>query len=87
MPQPIVSRSTSIDFSMTPEEKIERMASVLGDVRKDVDMNIKEETIKMLDDNKYHAKDLNFRTLLKAISIKTSDEENKDELAEYMVLS
>lgn len=90
IPQPMISRATSIDVSMTADEKINRMQHILADVRPDLDMELKQECLDILAKYKHSAKDLNVRTLLKVINIKTSKvvaEAEQTELAEYMVLS
>jgi hypothetical protein len=90
IPQPMISRATSIDVSMTADEKINRMKHILADVRPDLDMDLKTECLDILEKYKHSAKDLNVRTLLKVINIKTSKvvaEAEQTELAEYMVLS
>lgn len=87
LPQPLISRATSIDVSMSIDEKITRMRNILPKLRKDLSMDLKNECLGILEKYKNDAKDLNFRTLNKVISIMTSDEADKKELAEYMVLS
>jgi len=90
IPQPMISRATSIDVSMTAQEKINRMEFILPNVRPDLDMELKNSCLDILRKNMNSAKDLNVRTLLKLINIRTSKvlgESDVDELSEYMVLS
>lgn len=90
-PQALISRSTCIDVSMTPDEKIERMRSCLASVRGDVSMEIKEEALSLLEKYKNDCTDLNFRTLLKIINIRVNTKEDEDgdwtQLAEYFIFS
>lgn len=90
--QAIISRSTCIDVSMTIDEKIERMTTVLSFLKQDVSMNIKEEALEVVKKWKNECSDLNFRTLIKVINIRTAAERNGEmedweEMAEYMLLS
>lgn len=90
IPQPMISRATSIDVSMTADEKIDRMKFILPKVHPELSMDLKQECLDILAKYKNSAKDLNVRTLLKVINIKTSkvvDSEEQTELAEFMVLS
>lgn len=77
---------------MTTPEKLERIKTTLPYLRPDVDMETKLEAFEVLLKWADHAKDLNFRTMLKVISIFEAAEEGDTrqdtiELAEYMILS
>jgi len=90
--QAIISRSTCVDVSMTIDEKIERMRTVLPMVKQRVSMEIKEEALSIVEKWKHETSDLNFRTLIKVINIRTAAERNGEmedweEMAEYMLLS
>jgi hypothetical protein len=76
--QAILSRSMSIDLSMTPQVKIERMRNILDKIRPDVPLDIKEECLDLLDDNKQYCQDLNFRTLMKIIGMRTDPDNSAD---------
>lgn len=77
LPQALVSRSATVDVTMDVEEKIERMETVLPYLSQQTPLSIKEECLELLKEYRYHAKDLNFRTLLKVIAIREASE--KDE--------
>lgn len=77
LPQALVSRSATVDVTMTPEEKIERMETVLPYLSQQTPMEVKEECLELLKEYKDYAKDLNFRTLLKVIAIREAS--SKDE--------
>lgn len=88
MSQALISRSTCIDVSMTTDEKITRMRSVLANVCPEVPMIMKEEAMEVMEQWKNETRDLNFRTLIKVINIRTAAvSEEWREMAEYMLLS
>jgi hypothetical protein len=95
IPEPIVSRSISIDLTMNMEEKIERMATLLPTLEKSVSMPAKEEVLELLKVHRSEIKNLNLRTLLKAVRIRKAYESQVDaagepiwrELALFAVLS
>lgn len=76
--QAILSRSMSIDLSMTAEVKIERMRNILPKIMPDVEIGIKEECLELLNNNKQYCQDLNFRTLMKIISMRTDPDNSED---------
>lgn len=76
--QAILSRSMSIDLSMTPDVKIERMQNILSKIRPDVPMDVKQECLDLLDNNKQYCQDLNFRTLMKIIGMRTDPDNQND---------
>jgi hypothetical protein len=95
IPEPIVSRSISIDLTMNMEEKIERMAALLPTLEKSVSLEAKEEVLALLKEHRSEIKNLNLRTLLKAVRIRKAYEAQTDangepiwrELALFAVLS
>lgn len=87
IPQTLQSRATLIDVSMNMKDKMERMKRILPLLRKDVSLEKKQESLRLLDKWKENCKDLNFRTLLKIISIRTSGVKDWRNLAEYMILN
>jgi hypothetical protein len=68
--QAVKSRALRVDLSMTADEKIKRMQSILGDVLPEYNMEIKTDALKFLDDNKEKASELNMRTLLQVCKIR-----------------
>ena len=63
------SRTLSVDLSMTLDDKIERMRSILPAILPKYDDSLKEIVLDILDENKETAKELNMRTFEKAIKI------------------
>lgn len=76
--QAILSRSMSIDLSMSADVKIERMRNILDKIRPDVPLDVKEECLDLLDNNKQFCQDLNFRTLMKIIAMRTDADNQED---------
>jgi hypothetical protein len=95
IPEPIVSRSISIDLTMNSEEKITRMEALLPILEKSVSLIAKTEMLDLLKEHRSEIKNLNLRTLLKAIRIRKAYENDVDangvpiwkELALFAVLS
>jgi len=70
IPEPIVSRSISIDLTMNAEEKLGRMEALLPTLETNVALVEKEEVLALLKEHRAEIKNLNLRTLLKAIRIR-----------------
>lgn len=81
--QAVRTRCMVVDVSMTPEEKIERMRTVLKHVSPEIPLEVKEESLDLIDKHKDNIEDLNFRTLIKVSKIKNSFPENWEGLATY----
>lgn len=75
--QAILSRSMSIDLSMSTETKIQRMRAILPKIKTMVSMEVKEECLNLIEEHKDFCGDLNMRTLIKVIGIRT-DKENEE---------
>lgn len=76
--QAILSRCMSVDLSMSPEDKIERMQAILPNLKTSVPVKVKQECLDLIKEHMDECHDLNMRTLLKVIGIRT-DEENGEE--------
>jgi hypothetical protein len=72
--QAILSRSMSIDLSMDTETKIQRMRAILPKIKTMVSMDVKEECMNLIEEHKNQCGDLNMRTLIKVIGIRTDPE-------------
>lgn len=85
--QPILSRALFVDLTMTADEKIERMAAILTQVKPEVSLTIKRECLDLLRSLQARIGDLNIRTLLKIIDVRIARPDAPDwaELAEYCV--
>lgn len=84
--QPLISRSMVVDLTMTPDEKIERMRSVLKKVEPKIPMKVKKESLELIKRNMDDVKDLNFRTLIKVSKIRNSFPKKWEGLAKYSML-
>jgi chromosomal replication initiation ATPase DnaA len=84
--QPLISRSMVVDLTMTPDEKIERMRSVLKKVEPKIPLKVKEESLDLITKNMDEVKDLNFRTLIKVSKIRNSFPKKWEGLAKYSML-
>ena len=67
--QAVKSRSITIDLSMSLEDKIERMQTILPNVLPAYDMSIKQEVLEFMVECAEDAKEFNMRTLMKAIKV------------------
>lgn len=85
VPQAMLSRAQMVDVSMTADEKIERMRSIVNDIRPDLEVGIKFEVIGFLNEFRHRCKDLNLRTFLKVADIRTSEPELWRDIAEYSI--
>ena len=87
IPQPVLSRANNIDLTMSTEDKIKRMENILPQLKQDVSMEFKQESLEVLRKFATRCRDFNFRTLIKVIEIRVSGEEEWESLAEFMCLS
>ena len=84
--QAVLSRSLTVDLSMTPVEKIQRMKYILPNILPDYDTKVKEEALNFLDLNKDKC-ELNMRTLIMISKIRCSYPDTWRNLANYMINS
>jgi hypothetical protein len=82
----ILSRSLTVDLSMTPDEKIQRMEYILPNILPEYKLDVKKDALKFLSDNK-ESDNLNLRTLIMVSKIRNSYEETWEDLATYMINS
>jgi hypothetical protein len=82
----ILSRSLTVDLSMTPQEKIERMSFILNRILPDFPIDVKLDALNFLDLNKEKAQ-LNLRTLIMVSKIRRQFTQNWRDLATYMIQS
>lgn len=71
------TRTFKIDLTMTVDQRLERMRGVLADVLPDVDLALKTEVLDFIAEHKEYTSDVNFRTLMNLIMIRT-DQSVKD---------
>jgi len=82
----ILSRSLTVDLTMTPVEKIARMKHILPNILPNYQLDIKEDALNFLDHNKDKCQ-LNLRTLIMISKIRLAHSENWRQLATYMINS
>jgi len=82
----ILSRSLTVDLTMTPSEKIERMGFILDKILPDYSMEVKSDALAFLDEMKGSA-NLNLRTLIMVSKIRGGFPDTWKNLATYMIQS
>jgi hypothetical protein len=82
----ILSRSLTVDLSMTPDEKIERMEYILPKILPDYELAVKKDALKFLSENK-ESNNLNLRTLIMVSKIRHSYKNTWQDLSNYMINS
>jgi hypothetical protein len=85
--QALRSRSLCVDLSMTLEQKIERMATLVSmdSFMPGIAMNFKKDALALIDKNKKTASEISLRTLIKVCKIRAGDAKNWAKLAEYVL--
>jgi hypothetical protein len=82
----ILSRSLTVDLTMTPDEKIERMTTILPNILPEYDDEVKAEALKFLNENK-EGSNINMRTLIMVIKMANSNPDTWKSMASYMLNS
>ena len=82
----ILSRSLTVDLTMTPSEKIWRMKHILPHILPTYQLDIKEDALNFLDQNKDKCQ-LNMRTLIMISKIRLAHPENWKQISTYMINS
>ena len=82
----ILSRSLTVDLTMTPAEKIERMTTILPGILPEYDDEVKVEALNFLNENK-DGVNINMRTLIMVIKMANSNPDNWKSMASYMLNS
>jgi hypothetical protein len=85
--QAILSRALTVDVTMTADEKIMRMRYIAESVYPEVPLAAKLEVIDLLEELKHECRDLNFRTMLKVVSIRLSAPAAWRGLGQYVITS
>lgn len=80
----ILSRSLTVDLSMTADEKIDRMNFILDDILPDYPPNVKEDALEYLKSKKSEIQ-LNLRSLIITSKLRLAHSDNWKELADYMI--
>jgi hypothetical protein len=86
--QAIISRSMSVDLSMTTEQKVERMRHLvsLDGFMPEYDIVHKKDALGLIDSLKDKVKELSLRTLIQVTKIRKSSGNNWKNLAEYVMV-
>ena len=82
----ILSRSLTVDLTMTGDEKIQRMASIIGHILPEVSLDIKTDALSFLSENKEHP-NVNMRTLIMISKMCQCNPEGWKQMAQYMLNS
>jgi hypothetical protein len=82
----ILSRSLTVDLTMSPEEKIERMTTILPNILPTWDNSFKTDAMQFLTENKTSA-NLNLRTLIMVIKMRAANPLSWRDMATYMLNS
>ena len=87
--QAIRSRAMNVDLSMTTDQKIERMETIMrsDDFMYDVPMPFKIESLELIRKNKDVASEISLRTLINVTKIRNSGNSNWASLAKYMLVN
>lgn len=82
----VLSRSLSVDLSMTPDDKVERMSAILPGILPGYDMAVKEDALGFLKSVKDEV-NLNMRMLIMVSKMRLTYPDSWKDLAGYMVKS
>lgn len=87
--QAIRSRAMNVDLSMTTDQKIERMETIMrsDEFMYDVPMPFKIESLELIRQNKDTASEISLRTLINVTKIRNSGNSNWASLAKYMLVN
>ena len=87
--QAIRSRAMNVDLSMTTDQKIERMETIMrsDEFMYDVPMPFKIESLELIRKNKDVASEISLRTLINVTKIRNSGNSNWASLAKYMLVN
>ena len=80
----ILSRSLTVDLSMTADEKIERMEFILDNILPEVSYTVKKDALDYLSEKRYEAQ-LNLRSLIITSKIRLAHPDTWRDLADYMI--
>jgi hypothetical protein len=88
MDKPVMTRCSTVDVSMTPDEMIERMQTIIDSDKymNEISMEIKQECLALIAENK-EAEGISMRTLEEVIIYRNEDPDEWRDLAEYSIYS
>ena len=87
--QAIRSRAMNVDLSMTVDQKIERMETIMksDEFLPSISMSYKEDALSIIRENKSIASEVSLRTLINVTKIRNSGNDNWKMLAKYMLVN
>ena len=87
--QAIRSRSMNVDLSMTTDQKIERMETIMAtnEFMPGVSYNVKNDALNVIRENKTIAREISLRTLINVAKIRNTNSPNWKALAKYMLVN
>jgi hypothetical protein len=80
----ILSRSLTVDLSMTEDEKIERMEFILDNILPEVSHTVKKDALDYLSEKRYEVQ-LNLRSLIITSKIRLAHPDSWRDLVDYMI--
>jgi len=84
--QAILSRSLTVDLSMSFSEKIERMSHILENILPEMPMSIKKEALEFLGELKDN-QNLTIRSLITVCKIRNTFSDTWKDMSKYMICS
>lgn len=87
--QAIRSRSMNVDLSMTTDQKIERMETIMSSDQflPTIAQEMKRDALVTIRENKDTAREISLRTLINVTKIRASGNSNWKQLAKYMLVN
>jgi hypothetical protein len=82
----VLTRSLTVDLTMSPEDKIARMSNILDKILPEIDLDVKQDALSFLDSVKEEIS-INMRMLIMVSKMRLQFEDDWRNLAEYMVRS
>jgi hypothetical protein len=82
----ILSRSLTVDLTMTADEKIERMTAIIKNILPELPIEVKLDALQFIKLNKDSA-NINLRTLIMISKMRLSNPTNWENMAKYMINS
>ena len=82
----ILSRSLTVDLTMSPDEKIERMSAIIKTILPEFPLEVKQDALAFLSANKDKA-NINIRTFIMVSKMRLSTPSNWKNMANYMINS
>jgi hypothetical protein len=85
--QAIRSRSMNVDLSMTTDQKLERMETIMSapEFMEGVSIDMKKDALATIKEYKDIAKEISLRTLINVTKIRASGNKNWEALSKYML--